>query len=307
MEISFNIQKNTQIAVAVSGGSDSMALLHLLIDQGFSEQITVLHFDHNLRTESESEANRLRTYVESLSISFISAKWQSPVTEGNLQQAARLARYAFFKKMCLKHNLDYVMVAHSMDDVAETFLMRLARGSGLRGLSSMQVQSDALGVKVVRPLLHIGREVLQSYLVNKQIKYISDPSNDNPKFFRIRIRKLKKILHDSGLTYQNIRESALSLRRADDALEFYSEKSFKLNCETKGDKLLLNTCFLTEPSEICLRVLEKSILSVTGDGLAPRTSKRYRALQAMKNSEKRFTLGGVIFTLCEDSYLLEIE
>lgn len=307
MKISFNIASDQKIAVAVSGGGDSMSLLHLLIDNGYSDQITVLHFDHNLRTTSEQEANWLRIHVESIGVKFISEKWLSPPKDTNLQQAARHARYNFFKNKCEENQLKYIMVAHSMDDVAETFLMRLARGSGLRGLSSMQAESQALGVKVVRPLLHIGRVELQEYLKAKKIDYINDPSNKNEKFFRIKIRKLKKILQDSGITYQNIRESALSLRRSDDALEYYAQKSFNTYFSSFDGRFILDHDFLSEPLEIALRVLEKSILTMTGEGMAPRTSKRVRAIKFMTNGDKRFTLGGVIFTFTNDGYLLEIQ
>tara|TARA_R110000868_G_scaffold189695_2_gene433086 strand:- start:132072 stop:132995 length:924 start_codon:yes stop_codon:yes gene_type:complete len=307
MNISLTSYKKSKFAVAVSGGSDSLALLHLLVDNGLQNNMTVLHFDHNLRAESADEAVQVHDICNELNVKCVIGKWLEPDLDGNLQQAARHARYAFFKQYCHENNLEFVMVGHTVDDVAETFLMRLARGSGLKGLSAMQENSHAMGVHVVRPLLHILREDLQKYLHQKNVKYISDPSNDNSKFFRIRIRKLKNLLHESGLTYKNIRESALSLRRADDALLSYTQMAFDNCVKVEGAKLLVDMSFQYYPDEIKLRLIEKVILQITGEGLAPRTSKRLRAVKAMESGENKFTLGGVKFTFKSDSYLLEIE
>lgn len=302
MKLSLDSLRNLNIAAAVSGGSDSLALLFLLIEAGFKDNLTVLHFNHKFRPESDDEEFWLKFLCERLGVRFIVGSLSGGV-EGNLQQAARKARYKFFKDQCSLLGLDKVCVGHTRDDVVETMLMRMGRGSGLKGLSAMSAETVVEGVSVLRPLLNFSREDLQSYLNLKSQEYLSDPSNENDKFYRIRVRKLKPVLEGAGLSYEHLYQSALSLSRANDALSFYVKQSlnecFASNC--------LNLSFIHQPLEVSLRVLAESLLHVTGEGLAPRTSKVMRALKMMEAREKKFTLGGAIFTLKGEVYMIEKE
>lgn len=303
MKLSLNSLKNSNIAAAVSGGSDSLALLYLLIESGFGENLTVLHFNHKLRKESDDEELWLKNLCEKLGVKFVSSSWVFDDFQGNVQQLARKARYAFFKNCVTQLNLSKVLIGHTQDDVVETMLMRMGRGSGLKGLAAMDGDCIVEGVPVLRPLLDCSRQSLQEYLKGMGVEYLSDPSNENDKFYRIRVRKLKDELKQAGLEYNHLYESARSLKRADDALGFYVNQSLELNM----DNHLLSNEFLSSPQEVSVRVLAKALTRVTGDGLAPRTSKCLRALEAMKVGEKKFTLGGAIFTLKGNAYLIEKE
>lgn len=296
-------KENNKFAAAVSGGSDSLAMLFLLAEQGLSENLVVLHFNHKLRKESDVEAVFIQEICKKLNVKCVVGCWENPVLEGNLMQNARKARYDFFKKECEALGLDFVCVAHTRDDVVETFFTRLARGSGVQGLSAMKASVNVQGVQVVRPLLESSREELISYLQDKGQTFISDPSNENEKYFRIRMRHLKPQLEASGLEYQHVRQSALALRRADDALNFYAKRELEVYFEHH----ILKTEVTLLPEEIFSRVLDFCLQNVSGEGLSPRTSKRMAVLEKMKASEKKFTLGGVIFTLQKEGYSLKKE
>lgn len=303
----FQLDIRRKYAVAISGGSDSLAMLLMLIDFGFKECITVLHYNHNLRNESEKEADWIRKWCENHGIRFLSEKWVNPKLEANIQQEARQARYAFFKQESERENFDAVLVGHTKDDVVETMLMRLGRGSGLSGLSAMQKESNVFGVKIVRPLLDFSREELQTYLDNKNQEYISDPSNENKQFFRIRVRNLKPALKEAGLNYEHIAASAHALRRSDDALNFFVDSLANQLIEENESSVQLSSDIFMYPEEVQLRLLAKALFAVTDDGLAPRTSKRQQALFSMQESVKKFTLGGAIFKRINNAYLLEKE
>ena len=303
----FQLGSREKYAAAVSGGSDSLAMLYMLVDMGYKDNITVLHFDHNLRKESANEAKWLRKQCEILGVQFVCEKWHKPNVEGNIQQEARYARYTFFKHACETNNLNSVLVAHTQDDLVETMLMRLGRGSGLTGLSAMSEETNVLGVSVYRPLLNETRETLQNYLKEKGVDYISDPSNDNEKFFRIRVRNLKPVLLNAGIAYEHIASSAKALRRADDALNFFADSLANHLIEEQGGKVNLSTDIFMYPEEIQLRLLATALFKVTSEGLAPRTSKRSQALLNMKDGIKGFTLGGAIFKQKSGFYQLEKE
>lgn len=319
----FNLNIHSKYAVAVSGGSDSLAMLFMLIEQGYKSCITVLHFNHNLRKESAYEANWLGKLCESHSISYICEEWEAPCETSNLQQEARRARYAFFKQKCTEHGFEKVLIGHSEDDVVETMLMRLARGSGLSGLSAMIQEGDVLGVPVLRPLLNMSRENLQLYLNESKQDYLSDPSNENEKFFRIRIRNLKPQLKEAGLFYEHMAQSAHALRRSDDALNFFVESLAvqlirsditKAQNMHEGEVVIpaqgsvqLSLDIFLYPEDIQLRLLSKSLTELNGEGLAPRTSKRLQALSYMKERVKKFTLGGAIFQHNGECYILQKE
>jgi tRNA(Ile)-lysidine synthase len=303
----FNLNHTHKYAAAISGGSDSLAMLFMLMEQGYKDCLTILHFNHGLRKESAYEANWLRKLCAFHGISFVCEAWDVPDDMSNLQQEARRARYAFFKRQCDLNKFEKVLIGHSEDDVVETMLMRLGRGSGLSGLSAMQKEGDVLGVPVLRPLLLLSRETLQAYLNEKKQDYISDPSNENEKFFRIRVRNLKPHLKEAGLVYEHMSQSAHALRRSDDALNFFMEGLATQLIVCEADHVQLSLDLFLYPEDTQLRLIAKSLFELNGEQMAPRTSKRLQALSYMKESVKKFTLGGATFKLSGDVYVLEKE
>lgn len=187
------------IVVGVSGGPDSVCLLHLLktISQSFSLKVRIAHLDHGLRgKESGADAK----FVEDLAHhwefpAIIESVSVLPRPKGiSLQAAARLARYAFFERAAQKTQSRWIALGHTADDQAETFLLRLLRGAGTQGLSSIppqrrMVSADGQGPFIIRPLLDVRRKAVLSYLKDQSIPYREDSSNSSPAYLRNRLRR----------------------------------------------------------------------------------------------------------------------
>lgn len=285
---------DNKFAVAFSGGGDSTALLYWLIQNFGLANIYAVHFNHNLRQESDVEQSKLENFCDDLGVTFITEKWQSK-PEGNIQQSARIARYKFLKNMCDKHDFSCVYTGHNKDDIAETFLMRLARGSGIKGLTAMAEITNIEGVDICRPLLSIGREEIREYLIKNNITWLDDPSNENDKFFRVRVRKHKKALEEIGIPFDSIVASSFSLQRAESLIESIASKYYQENITQKDGCLTCADNLLKEEDELILRMVDKLIASLTGEKMMPRTTKKQRLINHLKTSDKRYELGGVCF------------
>lgn len=290
--------------IAISGGGDSMALCRLLVDEVGADNIVGMHFNHGLREEADEEQLWLTKELRNLGVALATAKWQEHPQKGNTQQAARWARYAFYQETCMAHNLSGVFVGHTQDDIAEGLLMRLGRGSGLKGLAAMEEKSLIAGVTVYRPMLDINRESLRGYLLNLGQDWLEDPSNYNPHYMRARVRKLKSALESAGISFEAIAASAFSLQRAKSALldavdEFYDTHV----CAIAEDVYKMDHSLLDQPEEVALQMIEKIILNVNPEPLAPRTTKRALLLDKMREGQLPSTLGGVQITSTADGFL----
>ncbi len=177
--------------VAVSGGPDSMLLLYILSKWAISENkiLKVFSFNHNLRPESIKEILLVKGVCKKLGCDFIEIKWdEKPNTA--IMQKARVARYSQVAQKCHAFNIKTLFLGHHADDIAETLSMRIFKNSSLEGLCPMFEVREIFNIKLFRPFLKIYKDqILQFNLLNK-IKYISDPSNSNNKYFRSRIRNL---------------------------------------------------------------------------------------------------------------------
>ncbi len=208
---------DTKIAVAVSGGSDSLCLLWMLSCYAVlhgGPDILALTVDHGLRPESGKEAAQVSAWIKDWP--FVTSrilKWtgKKPVTA--IQERAREKRYALMTAACRDNGISSLFLAHHMDDQAETVLMRLVHGSGVDGLSGMldhQVYDDH--VTLIRPLLSVPKARLRATLMEAGYAFVEDPSNQNPAYERVRIRHLADTLADFGLTPRRL--SVLGQRAA---------------------------------------------------------------------------------------------
>ncbi len=219
------------LALAVSGGADSMALLHLVGRWRALHRphagVLVLTVDHGLRPESGSEASFVASAARQLGFDHRTLIWTGPKPEAGLQAAAREARYALMRdairsEMRVPGRTSYVsmlVTAHHADDQAETLLMRLARGSGIDGLASMKPDTMRDGVRLVRPLLQVPKSRLLATLKAASLPWLDDPSNANDRFERVRWRQVMPMLNALGLTAEALSESAKRLASAVSALE----------------------------------------------------------------------------------------
>ncbi|MBO0740484.1 MAG: tRNA lysidine(34) synthetase TilS [Hyphomicrobiaceae bacterium] len=267
------------VALAVSGGSDSMAMMVLFADwllrQGRdSAQHTVLTVDHHLRSGSGAEARRVGERAAALGFRHVVLDWQDPKPSTGLQAAAREARYRLMRDYLSAHGMTTLLVAHTRDDQAETLLMRLARGSGLDGMAAMapareiDVRHDGPPLRVVRPLLGLCKARLRATLDERGIAWIEDPSNVEPAFERTRWRALHSERHALGLSSEMLALSARRLQRARAALEAITDAQ----CTAPG-VVHTDPCGAFEidrqrlrqaPEEIALRLLGRCIAAAGG-------------------------------------------
>ena len=214
-ELFHSIRDQEKIAVAVSGGSDSLALLLLLADWA-SEHRKYLHcltVDHGLRAASCDEAEMVGSYCAELGIAHDILTWDGEKPATGLSNAARDARYELMAERCLDLGISNLVLGHQGDDQAETLMMRLLRSDqGGRGLAGMPAQTEyhleASGkISLHRPLLDLTREDLQGYLFARSVKWVSDPTNDNRAYERVRTRSAlagNEVLCDQLLSYAKV-------------------------------------------------------------------------------------------------------
>ncbi|HYH70006.1 MAG TPA: tRNA lysidine(34) synthetase TilS [Methyloceanibacter sp.] len=285
-------------ALAVSGGPDSLALLHLAAPwaQANGIALTVLTVDHGLRAGSAIEAERVAIGAARLGLPHATLRWTPPadLTSG-LQASARQARYDLLAGYCHQQGIKALLTAHHRDDQAETFLMRLARGSGLDGLAAMPVRGAWAGIAVLRPLLDVPKARLVATLEERGVSFSTDPSNSDPRFERTRLREESETLARIGLTAEAIARSVGRLRRAREALEHATEAFLSAHGEAHeaGYCVLDRGALATAPEEIALRALARVLDAVTGREEAASLAKIEALLEPLlAESDKARTIGG---------------
>lgn len=266
-------------AVAVSGGSDSIALMHLLGNWATQAALplpVVLTVDHGLRKGSGEDARAVRRAAKSIGLKAYTLVWDGPKPTRNIEAMARDARYTLMGAWCRSHRVAALFVGHTQDDQAETFLLRLARGTGLDGLAAMQpvARWPAPGfadLSVVRPLLGVSRDVLRSFLERASLSWADDPMNLEPRFARNRIRAVWPALEKTGLTKVRIADAAGHLARARAALEQQTKTLLATLCRRSDGGVALDTSEMTAvPRELGLRLLASVLMSVADATYRPR-------------------------------------
>ena len=200
--IVFKAIKRENFALAVSGGADSLCLAYFaqLYSLEFNNKAHVLIVDHKLRKESSQEALKVKKILLKKKIYSKILKWKGKIPKSNIQKNARDMRYALLSNYCLKNKVKYLITAHHGDDQIENFFIRLLRGSGLSGLSSMPEKIKYnKNLKILRPFLKFEKRDLKYVTLNYFKTYIKDPSNKNEKFLRVRIRRYRKNMEKEGL------------------------------------------------------------------------------------------------------------
>ena len=286
------------LAVAVSGGPDSMALV-LLVEDWIRTQggrVTALTVDHGFRPESAGEARRVGMWLKPRGIDHRVLRWRGPRPGAGLQAAAREARYRLMTAWCRDAGVLHLLLAHHREDQAETYLLRMERGSGPDGLAAMAAVVERPAVRLVRPLLRIPRARLRATLEFRRQEWIEDPSNRDSGFARVRVRALlsgPRTDPDSTLLL------AGAARRA--ALERISlegaTSAWLARCCTvypAGYARLNARALSTAPDDIRLRMLGRIVLCIGGASYAPRSRRLLRLHRSIADGgpHKGLTLGG---------------
>lgn len=270
------------LGVAVSGGSDSIALLRLLCNWGqkHGRKVFAATVNHNLRAEAQAEAEFVSNLCRDLYVPHQILNWENWDRRGNLQNAAREARKALLTDWAQNLDLKAVALGHTQDDQAETFLLRLARGSGVDGLSGMQYIKGSNPLWV-RPVLGITRSDLRKYLSAINQSWVDDPSNQDERFDRVKMRNAMPALIALGLTPERLANTAFGLQPARVALEEATQDAARSCCiPSKFGTVSIDFEKLqSRPQDIQYRVLSHAIKWVTRAKYRP----RFEALKSIYN------------------------
>ncbi|MCT8329946.1 tRNA lysidine(34) synthetase TilS [Acidimangrovimonas sediminis] len=286
-----------RLGVAVSGGGDSTALLCLLASwrSDGGPEIAAVTVDHGLRPEAADEARAVADLCARLGVGHAICRWAGWDGRGNLPDQARRARQRLIADWALARGIGAVALAHTRDDQAETVLLRLARGSGVDGLSAMAPWRNAHGIDWVRPLLGTPRQDLRDYLTRHGIGWAEDPTNEDERHDRVRMRKALAGLAPLGLTAVRLAETAGHMARARAALDTVTAGLARDACRIEaGDVLIARAAFERAPEEIQLRLLAHAIRWVTSAEYRPRFAPLSEARAALAADRRRALAGALL-------------
>tara|TARA_B100001105_G_scaffold5182_1_gene3886 strand:- start:963 stop:2039 length:1077 start_codon:yes stop_codon:yes gene_type:complete len=298
--IVFKVIKRKNFALAVSGGADSLCLAYFakIYSFEFNNKAHVLIVDHKLRKESSYEALKVKKILSKKNIYSRILKWKGEIPKKNIQKNARDMRYTLLSNYCIKNKVKYLITAHHGDDQIENFFIRLLRGSGLSGLSSMSEKVKYnKNLKIIRPFLKFEKKDLKYVTLNYFKTYIKDPSNKNEKFLRVRIRRYRKNMEKEGLDAKKIIKTVDNLFSADQALNFYKNKAlYKHASFVSKNKCLINKkIFSEEAQEIIFKFFYDILPLVSGTYYPPRSKKVVNLINRLKGDKfAKSTLGGCI-------------
>ena len=294
-----DLLKKNKYLVAVSGGPDSLALVALTKAYTFFKKTKFYYLlvDHNIRKNSSQEAKKVKNLLKKEFLNLEVLLNKKKITK-NIQAEARNVRYDIIKSFCKKNNIKVILTAHNLEDQVETFLIRLSRGSGLKGLSGMKSLSKIDNqVSLFRPLLDTQKQFLIK--ISKIIfgKYFKDPSNRNEKYLRTRVRNLKKPLEKSGIKYEKIFKSIQNLSQSKMTLDGYLNKIFKEFIKKSKSEVFINfKKYQHLNNDIKIAVINYSIKQLKSNYYDLRSKKVENLISNLdKKNFKNFTLGGCIF------------
>lgn len=307
------------LVLAVSGGPDSTALMVLAARWAQrlkpAPRLLAVTVDHGLRAEAAAEATAVRRLARRLGVRHRILRWRGNKPRTGVQDAAREARYRLLAELAARDGFAHIVTAHSLDDQAETVLFRMARGSGVSGLTGMTRAAPVplsrwRHIQVLRPLLHVPKARLIATLQALKVDYSDDPSNRDPRFARPRLRALMPALAREGLDAQGLARLALRLRRAEAAIAMAVDAARAALAPepwpADGPISFRTSLFGTLPGEVALRLLGEAIAHAGDEG--PVELGKLEALcQALGQSRSRLrrTLAGALITLDSDRLTVE--
>ena len=269
-----------RIAVAVSGGADSLVLLLLAAEwaRGLGGEAVGLTVDHGLRPEAAAEAARVGEWLAARGLAHHVSRWTGPHPSADIQAAAREARYRLLAQWCAANGVLHLVLAHHRDDQAETLLLRLGRGSGVDGLAAMAAVEAGREVRLLRPLLGVPAPRLRATLVAAGQEWIEDSSNRNGAFARVRLRHLAPALAAEGLTAPRLAATAARMGRARAALEDATAEAAlrHTTLHPAGFAWVAAGAFAALPEEIGLRLLAHLVRVIGGGAHVPRLERLER-------------------------------
>jgi len=309
-EKSFNINEN--FGVAVSGGPDSLALAFLAKIYSIKRKLVPKFFivDHKLRSESTKEAKVVKDLLKQILITPEILTWKGKKPSKNIQSLARIKRYELIYKQCDKYKIKNILIGHHQDDLFENFFIRLLRGSGLKGLISLDKENKIGDKNLLRPLLDQKKEDLVFLSKNVFNFYVQDPTNNDEKYQRIKIRKLIKELQKNGLDKNKFFKTIKNLKYSNKVVNFYVSENLKKNTffSDRSNKLILNKIFFHQPYEIIFRAFSESIKLIGKKYYSARGKKLDKIIKDIENNQSfRATLGGCIIEKVNETVIISKE
>ena len=282
-----NIDKNKYIVVATSGGPDSMALLYMLKNNGYN--IVCAHVNHNLRSESEEEYEFLNNYCVDNNIIFEGMKIKSYTKDKFTENEARQKRYEFFEKVLYKYNTNILLTAHHGDDLIETMLMRIIRGTNLDGLKGFPLISKYNKFNIIRPLIFYTKDDIEKYIEENNIPCRYDKTNNSKKYTRNRIRlDILPILKKENV---NIHKKFLTLsREIDENNKYINEVVYnELNNNYKDNTLNLKE-FNKLNTYIKKKELEVILFNIYGNSIDLINKKHIDSIIKLSESKRLYNV-----------------
>lgn len=287
-----------KIGLAVSGGGDSMAMLHLFAacaqDQNYA--LSVATVDHGLRPEAQEEVAFVAEVCAKLDVPHRVLKWDDWDGKGNLQAKARDARYKLLVAWGRANTLDAIALGHTLDDLAETFLMRLSRGSGLDGLAAMEKSFKRDDMEFSRPILSLEREMLRRYLRRHSLEWKDDPSNDDTRFLRVKARKALDALAPLGIDVHQIAGAAHDLLMAKSALQHNVQARAEQIIRFEGGDVVIDVLDDALTHIEIRRRLMSAVLTWVGGTVYPPRADALFDLERKVSEKKAHTLNGSLVT-----------
>ena len=307
---SLRIKEN--FIVAVSGGPDSLALAFLAKLYSIQNKLNPKFFmvDHKLRPESTKEAKTVKKILKQHSINLGILTWRGKKPTNNIQSVARKKRYSLLFGKCNQFKINNILIAHHQDDLLENFFIRISRGSGLKGLVSFDKKTIYKDINILRPLINQKKEDLLFLSKNIFNFHVSDPSNSDEKFKRIKIRKSIRELRKFGLDKKKFLITIKNLKISNDVVDFYVKKNLQNNASflVKKNRLVLSRNFFDQPYEVIFRSLSDSIKTI-GNKYYPARGKKIDKIieEIQRNSIIKVTLGGCIIEKVNQTVIISKE
>ena len=311
-----NFEKSLKIdenfIVGVSGGPDSLALAFLAKIYSIKKKIEskFVIIDHKLRKESSKEAKSVQKILKKFHIVSKILIWKGKKPDKNIQSLARQKRYNLLINYCKRSKFKNILLGHHQDDLFENFFIRILRGSGLKGLVSLNEKNQVENINILRPLLSFKKEDL--IFLSKIVFnfYVKDPSNENVKFKRIKIRKLLFELEKDGLNKNKFLKTIGNLKHSDTVLNYYVNNNLINNSyfSKKNKKLFLNKDFFEQPFEVIFRSFSDSIKKIGENYYSSRGKKLEKMIfEIKKNSSFKATLGKCVIEKVNQTVIISKE
>ena len=303
--------KYKSFVVAISGGPDSLALAALSKYYSLSKKskFSYVLVNHNIRKGSSKEAIKVKNLLKKNDINLQIINNKKKILK-NIQGEARKVRYSILERFCKRKKIKIILTAHNLEDQVETFLIRLSRGSGLTGLSSMKPLTILKNnIILYRPFLNIKKKIL--IRITKKVfgKYFLDPSNKDEKFLRTKMRNLQKHLLKSGIKYDQIIKSINNLAISRNTLDEYLEKIKKDTVKKLNKRVLINIEKFNQYNlDIKIGIINDSIKKLKNNYYNLRSKKVVNLISNLQSPEfSKATLGGCLFFKEKDHLCLKRE